>query len=129
MAGIRGTDTKPELAVRRFLHGRGLRYRLHDRALPGRPDIVLRRFRTAVFVNGCFWHSHEGCRYAYRPKANSQFWKEKLARTTARDREATASLRVRGWNVVVAWECELSSADLIRLEQAIRRNKLTSPPN
>jgi DNA mismatch endonuclease (patch repair protein) len=127
MAGIRGTDTKPELAVRRFLHGRGLRYRLHDRALPGRPDIVLRRFRTAVFVNGCFWHSHERCRYAYRPKANGQFWKEKLARTRTRDKEATASLRGRGWNVVVAWECELSSADLLRLEQAIRANQPMLP--
>jgi DNA mismatch endonuclease (patch repair protein) len=126
MSGIRGKDTKPELLVRRFLHRRGLRYRLHGRALPGRPDLVLARFRTVIFVNGCFWHSHQGCRYAYRPKANGQFWKEKLARTTARDAEAIGALVARRWQVLTVWECELSLDALFRLEQAVRGQRSMS---
>src|SRR4051812_48917573 len=85
MSGIRGRDTKPELAVRRYLHSRGLRYRLHVSDLPGRPDIVLPARRTVVFVHGCFWHRHEGCRFAYTPKSRQEFWVPKLEGNAARD--------------------------------------------
>jgi DNA mismatch endonuclease (patch repair protein) len=108
MSGIRGRDTKPELAVRRYLHARGLRYRLHVRDLPGRPDIVLPRHRTAVFVHGCFWHRHEGCRFAYTPKSRREFWLTKLEGNAARDTRDQQRLRDLGWRVEVVWECEVT---------------------
>lgn len=106
MGRIRGKDTEPEKCVRSLLHRLGYRFRLHDRNLPGRPDIVLRRFRTVIFVHGCFWHRHPGCRYAYSPKSRTEFWEEKFARNIVRDQDAQAALACTGWRVVTVWECE-----------------------
>jgi DNA mismatch endonuclease (patch repair protein) len=119
MAGIRGRDTKPELAVRRYLHCHGLRYRLHARELPGRPDVVLPRYRTAVFVHGCFWHRHESCRFAYTPKTREEFWLRKLEGNAARDGRDQQRLRDLGWRVEVVWECEVGPERLSRLVRNI----------
>ena len=107
MAAIRGKDTAPELAVRRILHAMGLRFRLHRKDLPGRPDIVLPKHRTVVFVHGCFWHRHEGCRYTTTPKTRQEFWQTKFATNVERDRRNRTDLRQLGWRVIVVWECEL----------------------
>lgn len=106
MAGIHGRDTTPELAVRRIAHRMGLRFRLHRRGLPGRPDLVFPKHRLAVFVHGCFWHRHQGCRYAYMPKSRVAFWTEKFAVNVARDTRQEAELRTLGWRTLVIWECE-----------------------
>lgn len=113
MAGIKGRDTKPELAVRSYLHAAGLRFRLHDKHLPGRPDIVLRRYRTVVFVHGCFWHRHPGCRYATVPASRQEFWSSKFASNVERDRRDVASLEELGWRVITVWECETRSLESV----------------
>lgn len=105
MSGIRGANTRPEMVVRRYLHARGLRYRLHVKGLPGRPDIVLPKHRVVVEVRGCFWHQHRGCRYATSPKTNAAFWREKLMSNVNRDRRTTVALRKAGWRVLTVWEC------------------------
>ena len=110
MSGIRGKNTRPELKVRRYLHARGFRYLLHDRRLPGQPDIVLPRYRTVVFVHGCFWHRHPGCQYAYTPRTRVEFWRSKLQANRARDLRVTSELRDLGWEVVTIWECALRSS-------------------
>ena len=107
MAAIRGKDTGPELAVRRILHAMGLRFRLHRKDLPGRPDIVLPKHRTVVFVHGCFWHRHEDCRYTTTPKTRQEFWESKFAANVERDSRNRTDLRQLGWRVIVVWECEL----------------------
>lgn len=107
MSHIRSRDTKPELIVRKFLFAKGLRYRVNARRLPGTPDLVFRKYKTAVFVNGCFWHGHEGCRYYRLPKSNVDFWKNKIDRNIARDAATDAALTAAGWRVVRVWECEL----------------------
>lgn len=123
MSGVRSKHTRPELLVRRFLHARGFRYRLHDRGLPGRPDIVLRRFRTIVDVRGCFWHQHPGCRFAVMPSSNRAFWQDKLGRNMERDSRNTASLQALGWHVCVMWECQAGDpAALERLALEIPEN-------
>ncbi len=104
------------MRVRRFLHAHGYRYRLHDRRLPGHPDVVLPRYRTVVFVHGCFWHQHAGCRFATRPDTNASFWAQKLAANVARDRNQLAELTSQGWRVEIVWECE----DNERLEVLVR---------
>lgn len=109
MAGIRGKDTKPELIVRRALHGRGLRFRLHRSDLPGRPDIVLPKYRTAIFVNGCFWHGHD-CPMFKWPKTREAFWRTKIEGNKDRDADALVRIANAGWNVEVVWECELRSS-------------------
>ena len=106
MSRIRGRDTKPELVVRRWLWHQGFRYRLYVKSLPGRPDIVMRKWRTAIFVNGCFWHGHDCQRH--RPATNAQFWKEKIERNRERDERNQSLLRAAGWHVIVVWECQLS---------------------
>lgn len=106
MSRIRGRDTIPELVVRRMAHRLGFRFRLHRKDLPGCPDIVFPRFRTAVFVHGCYWHRHNGCRYAYTPKSRVAFWTEKFAKNVAHDRRSEEALRNLGWRVLVIWECE-----------------------
>ncbi len=121
MSGIRGKNTRPEIAVRKYLHSRGLRYRLHDKRLPGKPDLVLRKYRSVVFVHGCFWHQHRRCKYAYMPKSNRAFWRKKLASNVERDKENRQQLRRLGWRVLVVWECRLHDPDLKKLEQAIRQ--------
>lgn len=110
MSGIRGKDTKPEMLVRRFLHRQGLRYRLHDRKLPGTPDLVFPRHGTVVFIHGCYWHRHEGCKYASTPASNVEFWKTKFAGNVRREREAVAGLQKAGWKVILLWECGLRRA-------------------
>ena len=107
MAAVKGKDTKPEMIVRKYLFSRGLRFRVQVRKLPGTPDIVLPKYKTAIFVNGCFWHGHEGCKYFRLPKSNVEFWKEKIERNIERDRESMQALFDLGWKVVRVWECEL----------------------
>ena len=107
MAAIKGKDTKPEMMVRRYLHALGFRYGLHNRKLPGSPDLVFRSLKTVVFIHGCFWHGHENCRYATTPKSNTEFWTQKITRNRERDRESEEKLRAKGWNVITIWECDL----------------------
>lgn len=108
MSRIRGKDTKPEMTVRRAFWADGLRYRLHDKRLPGNPDLVFPGRRTVVFVHGCFWHCHEGCSNFRIPKTRADWWAAKLARNKARDAEVQAKLEAAGWRVVVIWECEVT---------------------
>ncbi|KRH78319.1 very short patch repair protein [Ferrovum sp. JA12] len=107
MSGIKSKDTAPEMVVRRFLHRAGLRYRLHDYTLPGCPDLVLPRYRTVIFVNGCFWHRHPGCKLAYSPKNNFEIWQKKFDRNVLRDQRNIETLIKSGWRVIVVWECGL----------------------
>jgi len=107
-------NTKPELIVRRVLHAMGRRFRLHCRDLPGRPDIVLPRFRTAIFVHGCFWHRHPGCRGTTTPKTRTEFWVAKFEANVARDVAAQAALAAAGWKVAVIWECETRKPAILR---------------
>ena len=107
MASIHSRDTKPEMTVRRYLHSRGFRYRVNVKGLPGSPDIVLRKYRTVIFIHGCFWHGHEGCRYFVMPKSNTDFWTQKIARNQERDQERRTQLRQMGWHTIVIWECQL----------------------
>ena len=107
MSMIKSTGTKPEEMVRKYLFSRGLRYRKNARSLPGKPDIVLRKYKTVVFVNGCFWHGHSNCKYFVMPKSNVEFWQEKISRTIIRDNEAYEKLADLGWNVLTIWECQL----------------------
>ena len=110
MSMIKSTGTKPEEMVRKYLFSRGLRYRKNVRSLPGKPDIVLRKYKTVVFVNGCFWHGHSNCKYFVMPKSNVDFWQEKISRTIMRDSEAYDKLLDLGWNVLTIWECQLKKA-------------------
>ena len=109
MAAIKGKDTKPELIVRKYLFSRGLRFRIQVRKLPGNPDIVLPKYKTVIFVNGCFWHGHEGCKYFRLPKSNVGFWEEKIERNVARDVRNEAELTALGWRVIRVWECEIKT--------------------
>jgi DNA mismatch endonuclease (patch repair protein) len=121
MSSIRSKDTKPELLVRRFLHAAGLRYRLHRRGVPGRPDIVFPSKRIAVFIHGCFWHQHPRCRFATRPVTNAEFWRQKLEQNRARDLRNVEELEAEGWHVFVIWECETSPERLGAVVAAIRK--------
>lgn len=107
MSRIRGTNTKPEEIVRKYLFSQGFRYRKNDKWLPGTPDIVLPKYKTVIFVNGCFWHMHEGCRYFVWPKSNSEFWYKKITRNCERDETNHKLLFEMGWHILVIWECEL----------------------
>ena len=107
MSRIRSKDTKPEIIVRSYLFSRGLRFRKNDRRYPGSPDIVLPKYNTVVFVHGCFWHLHEGCKYAKLPKSNVDYWEPKLCRNNERDKNNQKELEEMGWNVITIWECEL----------------------
>ncbi len=110
MSRIKGKDTKPEEIVRKYLFSQGFRYRKNDKRLPGKPDIVLPKYKVAIFVNGCFWHKHEGCRYFVWPGSNTEFWKEKIEGTVKRDKRQKAELIAAGWRVLIIWECELKPA-------------------
>jgi DNA mismatch endonuclease (patch repair protein) len=120
MSAIRSKNTKPELVVRRFLHARGLRFRLHRKDLPGKPDLVLPKYQTVIFVDGCFWHGHNCARSPKGPATNVSYWKPKIVRTRERDKDANAALRHDGWTVIRIWECELSDVRLEQLEAEIR---------
>lgn len=113
MAAVRSKDTKPELAVRRVAHALGLRFRLHRRDLPGTPDLVFPSRRKAVFVHGCFWHRHSGCRRTTTPKTRREFWMSKFEKNVSRDRENVAKLRSMGWGVLIIWECETNNVETI----------------
>jgi len=112
MSHIRSRNTKPEVAVRQWLWSHGYRYRLNVKGVPGKPDIVMRRYRTAIFVNGCFWHGHEGCPKFRMPQTNVEFWENKIRRNRERDRQNYSVLRENGWQVIVLWECGLKPSKI-----------------
>ncbi len=133
MSRIRSSNTSPEVALRSALHALGFRFRLHRKDLPGKPDIVLPGYRTAVFVHGCFWHRHNGCKIATTPKSNTEFWVEKFARNVARDARSRELLEAQGWRVIVIWECELASGrkvaeSALRVASEIRTKKCLGAP-
>ena len=107
MSRIHSIDTKPELAVRSFLHRRGFRFRLHDKRLPGKPDIVLPKYKTVLEVRGCFWHRHEGCKKATMPSTRIEYWQQKFIANIERDKYTEVKLKAMGWKVIVIWECEI----------------------
>jgi len=119
MSRIRGRNTRPEMLVRSLLHSLGYRFRLNRKDIPGKPDIVLPKYRTAIFVHGCFWHRHKDCVLAYEPKSNSEFWRKKFARNVERDAEVSMALRVVGWRQLIIWECD--TRDPIKLATKLRR--------
>lgn len=110
MSRIKGTDTKPEMLVRKYLHANGIRYRLHNKNLPGKPDLTLTKYHTVIFVNGCFWHGHKGCQYFVLPKTRTAWWQEKIEETIKRDSTAIQNLKELGWKPIIIWECELKPA-------------------
>lgn len=118
MAAIKGRDTKPEMTVRRGLHRRGFRFRLHDRALPGRPDLIFPRHRAVVFIHGCFWHGHD-CPFFRWPKSRPEFWREKIGANIERDQKVRTALRESGWRVLTVWECTFRGKSLEQREAAI----------
>ncbi|KAA8388665.1 DNA mismatch endonuclease Vsr [Acetobacter sp. DmW_136] len=113
MAAIRGKDTRPELVLRRAMHARGFRFRLHSRNVSGRPDLVFPKYRAVVFVHGCFWHRHEGCRYATKPLTRPEFWQAKFESNIARDKAVRLILLKEGWRVATVWECNLRKSDQV----------------
>lgn len=124
MSQIRNKDTKPEEIVRKYLFSQGFRYRKNDKRLPGTPDIVLPRYRTVIFVNGCFWHGHEGCKYFVWPKNNAEFWKKKINTNIERDKRNFRLLTEYGWNIIIVWECSLNGSTKIQtLTDLTRRLK------
>ena len=127
MSRIKGKDTKPEMIVRRFLHSAGFRYRLHVKNLPGRPDIVLPKYKTVVFVHGCFWHGHEGCRFFVIPKTRTEWWIHKIDANKTNDSKSFNLLEDQGWTVIELWECQLKPSNLqhtlsLLLKQLRKRN-------
>lgn len=121
MSHIRGKDTKIEVLVRSYLFRRGLRFRKNDKRYPGHPDVVLPKYHTIVFVNGCFWHMHEGCKYARIPSSNTSYWRPKLFRNVERDKVNQQKLQDMGYRVFVVWECELKNDKDVRLEDLYKR--------
>lgn len=111
MSQIKAKDTKPELMVRKFLFSKGYRYRLHDKRLPGKPDIVLPKYKIAIFVNGCFWHGHDGCKYYVVPKSNTEVWEAKIKGNKAKDIENNIKLAGKGWKILTVFECELKGEE------------------
>ncbi len=127
MSRIRSSNTSPELALRRAIHALGLRFRLHRKDLPGKPDIVLPRYNAVVFVHGCFWHRHDGCKVATTPKSNTQFWADKFDRNVARDAASQDLLQAAGWKVIVVWECELGSGQKASEAARLVASKIRGP--
>lgn len=119
MSGIRGKNTRPELLLRKALHRAGFRFRLHDTKLPGKPDLVLPKFRAVIFVHGCFWHRHEGCYWCSVPTSNADFWSEKFRKNVERDRRQVELLRQAGWRVGTVWECALRGANATAIDKTI----------
>lgn len=111
MSQIKGKNTKPEIMVRKFLHSKGFRYRLQDKKLPGKPDIVLKKYKTVIFIHGCFWHGHENCKYYVVPKTRTQWWIDKINRNKLNDKKAVISLKEQGWRIITVWECELKPSN------------------
>ena len=122
MSCIKGKGTKPEEIVRKYLFSQGFRYRKNDKRLPGTPDIVLPKYRTVIFVNGCFWHGHEGCKYFVWPKNNEDFWKKKIEDNISRDQKSVDLLETQGWNVIIIWECELKKVSIDETLKTLKEN-------
>lgn len=120
MAGIKGANTKPEIALRKAMHALGLRFRLHAKGMPGRPDIVLPRWKAVILVHGCFWHRHEGCRYATVPRTRPEFWHKKFASNVDRDQRNLEDLGASGWRTRVVWECELNKLGARHIAEDIK---------
>lgn len=134
MARIKGSNTRPEIALRKVLHSLGLRYRLNGSGLPGKPDLVFPRYKAVVFVHGCFWHRHSNCNIATTPKSNTAFWVEKFEKNVARDNRVTSHLKALGWKVLIVWECEVCSTKKAnaagnRLAALIRKEQTSITPN
>ena len=119
MSQIKSKDTKPEMTVRRFLFANGFRFRTHDKKLPGKPDLVLKKYNTVVFVHGCFWHGHENCKHFKMPKSRREYWVPKIENNIARDRNNIQEVLSLGWNIIVIWECELTKVKLERTLQEL----------
>lgn len=128
MAAIKSKNTRPELIVRKYLFARGLRFRINNRKLPGTPDIVLKKYKTVVFVDGCFWHGHEGCRYFKLPASNIEFWKQKINLNIARDYRVEVELRLLGWRVIRIWECEIKNKSQRQQALDALYNRIVSAP-
>jgi len=128
MSRIKGCNTKPELAVRSLIYRMGYRFRLHRKDLPGKPDIVLSRYKTVIFVHGCFWHRHNDCRFAYTPKTRADFWLQKLESNVSRDQQVKADLERLGWRVITVWECELRDLTQLssKLDKSLRQTFMDS---
>lgn len=122
MSRIRSKNTKPEMLLRKILFAKGFRFRLHDKSLPGKPDIVLRKYRTVIFVHGCFWHGHKGCKYYVVPKTRTQWWLNKITGNHKNDIRNKADLKLAGWNVIEVFECELKKDKLERTTKKIINN-------
>ncbi len=120
MSRIRGKDTKPELIVRKFIFNLGFRYRLHDKNLPGKPDIVLRKYNTVIFVHGCFWHGHENCKYFIHPKTRTDWWLNKINKNKSNDKNSLALLKINEWKIINIWECELKPNNLEKTLNKLR---------
>lgn len=114
MSRIKSGNTKPELVVRSLLHSMGYRFRLHRKDLPGKPDIVLPKYRSVIFVHGCFWHRHHKCKYAYNPKSNMDFWQKKFKANIERDVRVIKELKDLGWNILIVWECEIKDMEILK---------------
>ncbi len=119
MVAIHSSSSKPEVTLRHFLWGKGFRYRVNDKRLPGSPDIVLPKYRTVIFVHGCFWHGHKDCKYYTTPQTRAEFWKAKIARNTERDQEVWRQLEAKGWFVIIVWECQLKKALLKKTVETV----------
>ncbi len=125
MAMIRSTNTKPELLVRKYLHAQGYRYKLHDKTLPGKPDLVLPKYRTVIFIHGCFWHGHNNCKYYVVPKTKTEWWLNKIDRNKANDAKAVKALKKQGWKVITIWECGLKPKKIEKtLERVVKKLKV-----
>lgn len=132
MSRIRSRDTKPEIALRKALHRLGFRFRVHRTGLPGKPDMVLAKYRTVIFVHGCFWHRHPGCKVATTPKSNTEFWTDKFSRNVTRDMRVTKQLEDEGWRVITVWECEVDNstkAAYMAIEIATKLRAIIPIPN
>ena len=127
MSQIKGKNTKPEVLVRKFLFSKGFRFRLNVKSLPGKPDIVLPKYKTIIFINGCFWHGHEGCKFFVLPKTRTEWWDEKIRNTKNRDRKILSDLMDLGWKVNIIWECEIRRNEFQRLDELINEIKKSLP--
>lgn len=127
MSQIKGKNTKPEILVRKFLFAKGFRFRLNVKSLSGKPDIVLPKYRTIIFINGCFWHGHEGCKYFVLPKTRTDWWNEKINNTKKRDHRVLSELMDLGWKVHTIWECEIRDVEFHRLDELINEIKRGLP--
>jgi DNA mismatch endonuclease, patch repair protein len=121
MSRIRAKDTKPEMLVRRFLHAQGFRYKLHDKTLPGKPDLVLPKYKTVIFIHGCFWHGHEGCRYYVIPKTRTDWWLSKISTNKTNDSKAEQKLMKEQWKIIILWECDLKPATAEKTLNTLRK--------